>query len=525
MSAHYNLRSQHSAVVSVEPTIPGSLAESPLTEEQTHHSPIPPPTERSVSRVESILRPVRSYSDVVRTRSVSPQPGTGGRSASVNSAMVSHRDKTLAVKPTDRPSENPFLTSSESENESARGNEPWTTVDRRPRMKADKSRKNTQLIEPDPVIEAEKQLTEEERSRILNRRRAEEKARSQELPPSTRGEGPSKGKGVDPRNWGDLDIEESELDMDVQYEALHTWAQTREWADQGPEPQPANDPGPDPEIGTENAIQAAVRAVEERVSQHFEARLQALQDELECQRRDNRVNPEVPKDKKSKKVRVSTNQVKEMVENIVNRPTRKRDNRATPPAVDAAAQIARKSYLGRAFDKIKEGRRRHTLREDDSSENASLSSSSSDESSSSSDSSSESSTSSDSSSYVRKAKSKKHSKKKKGKTTRKGRNTLKLVPPTEYDGTADSRVFHRFMTEGKAYLEDSNVSRSKQVRVLARYLKGKAHEFYTRQVSDKPEEWRLSEFLTELFNYCFPLDYRLRQRKKNCTAATRAIRE
>lgn len=51
------------------------------------------------------------------------------------------------------------------------------------------------------------------------------------------------------------------------------------------------------------------------------------------------------------------------------------------------------------------------------------------------------------------------------------------------------------MTEGKAYLEDGQVPRASQVRILARHLKGKAHDF-------------------ELFNYCFPLDYRSKQRKK-----------
>jgi hypothetical protein len=70
------------------------------------------------------------------------------------------------------------------------------------------------------------------------------------------------------------------------------------------------------------------------------------------------------------------------------------------------------------------------------------------------------------------------------------------------------------MTEGKSYLEDGHVTKTNQVRILARYLKGKAHDFYTQQVSDRPEEWKLSKFLTELFNYCFPLDYHSRQRKK-----------
>ncbi|KAG2335854.1 hypothetical protein BDR05DRAFT_834301, partial [Suillus weaverae] len=49
---------------------------------------------------------------------------------------------------------------------------------------------------------------------------------------------------------------------------------------------------------------------------------------------------------------------------------------------------------------------------------------------------------------------------------------------------------------------------------LSRFLKGKVHEFYLRQVSDSPGTWRLDDFFTELFSYCFPLDYSTKQRKK-----------
>ncbi|KIO05447.1 hypothetical protein M404DRAFT_68327, partial [Pisolithus tinctorius Marx 270] len=42
----------------------------------------------------------------------------------------------------------------------------------------------------------------------------------------------------------------------------------------------------------------------------------------------------------------------------------------------------------------------------------------------------------------------------------------------------------------------------------------KAHEFYVREVSGDPYKWRLSDFFTELFNYCFPIDFRMRQREK-----------
>ncbi|KIN94698.1 hypothetical protein M404DRAFT_70769, partial [Pisolithus tinctorius Marx 270] len=42
----------------------------------------------------------------------------------------------------------------------------------------------------------------------------------------------------------------------------------------------------------------------------------------------------------------------------------------------------------------------------------------------------------------------------------------------------------------------------------------KAHEFYVQEVSGDPYRWRLSDFFTELFNYCFPIDFRMCQREK-----------
>jgi len=79
------------------------------------------------------------------------------------------------------------------------------------------------------------------------------------------------------------------------------------------------------------------------------------------------------------------------------------------------------------------------------------------------------------------------------------------------------RSFHQFLTEGIAYVKDGKVERCKRVFILAHYLKGRAREFYTREVSGDPYHWRLKDFFTELFNYCFPINFRMKQREKlNC---------
>ncbi|KIK11320.1 hypothetical protein PISMIDRAFT_72047, partial [Pisolithus microcarpus 441] len=40
-------------------------------------------------------------------------------------------------------------------------------------------------------------------------------------------------------------------------------------------------------------------------------------------------------------------------------------------------------------------------------------------------------------------------------------------------------------------------------------------------------KWRLSDFFTELFNYCFPIDFRLRQREKlqSCYQNSKTVKE
>jgi hypothetical protein len=89
------------------------------------------------------------------------------------------------------------------------------------------------------------------------------------------------------------------------------------------------------------------------------------------------------------------------------------------------------------------------------------------------------------------------------------------IPPKDYDGTADSRAYHRFVMEGETYLRDGKVPRERHIRILAYYLEGKAYNFYTQKVAfDDPNNWSVHKFFTELFNYCFPVDYRQRMRIK-----------
>lgn len=94
------------------------------------------------------------------------------------------------------------------------------------------------------------------------------------------------------------------------------------------------------------------------------------------------------------------------------------------------------------------------------------------------------------------------------------KTTLKPIVPKEYNGAADSRLFYRFVTEGTAYVIDGRVALDRQVFVLSYYMAGPAYDFYTQKVSMNFYDWTLSAFFEALFNYCFPVNYRMVQRDK-----------
>ncbi|KJA14733.1 hypothetical protein HYPSUDRAFT_150014, partial [Hypholoma sublateritium FD-334 SS-4] len=83
-----------------------------------------------------------------------------------------------------------------------------------------------------------------------------------------------------------------------------------------------------------------------------------------------------------------------------------------------------------------------------------------------------------------------------------------------YDGSPDSRLYNRFVTEGTAYVTDGKVPADRQVFILSYYMKDTAYDFFMQKVSSNFEDWTLHRFFEELFNYCFPISFRSEQRKK-----------
>ncbi|KIK51076.1 hypothetical protein GYMLUDRAFT_181906, partial [Collybiopsis luxurians FD-317 M1] len=104
---------------------------------------------------------------------------------------------------------------------------------------------------------------------------------------------------------------------------------------------------------------------------------------------------------------------------------------------------------------------------------------------------------------------------------------LKPDPPDVYDGSVDVHAFTRFVTEGTAYVYDGHVPKNRRVLKLSKYLSGRAYQFYLTTVADDPFSWKIHKFFTELYNYCFPVTYRLDQRRKlnRCFQNKKSVRE
>ncbi|KIK40523.1 hypothetical protein CY34DRAFT_13650 [Suillus luteus UH-Slu-Lm8-n1] len=402
MSSHYNLRSQRSAVPSVEPCIPGTLAESPLTDTETYNTPTPSPTESP-----PVLVLVSPFSDPCAPIA------TWYERAEPYERVPSEEPENNKIN------ENPFLSTSESSSDDE--NSPWTTADHH-RCKS----KRELPVRKDLVVEAEKLLTEEEKKHILNRRHVEEEALSQGLTPSTMDKGQSKGKNIDPRNWGDAGLEESNLD-------------------EGPEGGSEATSNDESDTVTRDPIQEAVEAAVRQATQKYEEQIRQLQNKLENKRTSKGKHKKAPKAKASKE-KVTFDPIQEMVDKAIKHTSRAREWHATPPAVNAAAQIAKKSYLGHAFKDVRRPKKRN-------SDESTSASSSATEQSSMEDSSSSSEMDGSSPVKDRRASRLAHRAKKR-KLARQKKILIKPVPPTEYDRSPDSHTFHRFMTEGKAYLED-----------------------------------------------------------------------
>ena len=273
----------------------------------------------------------------------------------------------------------------------------------------------------------------------------------------------SKGKGVDPSNWGNVGLSPEEMDVSAQRKALKE-LKVKKTAHKG-----RSGAKKQPKASTSRYVTPVPD------TPHFES---------------------ADKTRKGRKT-------KQLVAEV--RPV---------------TQIPKNSYLGAAFKQVKaadhKGKRKRSPSSPESSDSSSDAApdDGDDESSDPSDSGSSSSESYDDSSdddddYPRR-KGKRSRKRKRSRSPRKA----KPIAPRDYDGRENPRAFHRFMKESINYLEDAKVKRKRYAYTLSRYLTGRAYNYYTQKVALTEEKWSLDEFFQGMFNYCFPANYRTKLRAK-----------
>ncbi|KAJ6561657.1 hypothetical protein B0H19DRAFT_1286866, partial [Mycena capillaripes] len=102
---------------------------------------------------------------------------------------------------------------------------------------------------------------------------------------------------------------------------------------------------------------------------------------------------------------------------------------------------------------------------------------------------------------------------------------LKPIPPTTYNGDPDANAFHRFVREGSAYVNMGRVPSKNQVFYLSYFLENKARDFYNQVVVRDEDSYTLEKFFLELFEFCFPIDFRGKQRKRlsRCVQSKKSV--
>ena len=200
-----------------------------------------------------------------------------------------------------------------------------------------------------------------------------------------------------------------------------------------------------------------------------------------------------------------------------NRITGRSTNFGRPEESRPVTQIAPKSYLGAALRSVAQPRKpRQPSAPPSDPGSSSPSSRSSDDESPSDSSSDETSESEQDRRRGKRRRDNRHGQNRRRRqrsSSSSSRTTIKPIPPKTYDGSANVQAYHRFIRESDAYLRDGKVRDERKVFLLSYYLTGKAYDFYIQRVAITEEQWNIPQFYEGLFNFCFPVDYRMQLRK------------
>ncbi|KAF9563675.1 hypothetical protein CPC08DRAFT_632496, partial [Agrocybe pediades] len=91
---------------------------------------------------------------------------------------------------------------------------------------------------------------------------------------------------------------------------------------------------------------------------------------------------------------------------------------------------------------------------------------------------------------------------------------IKSSPPFVYKGEVQATLFKKWAREVRLWVEQGRLSEPEGVRLAGKYLEDCAYNFFERDVLSLKKEYNLTEFFSHLFDYVFPVDFRMRQRDK-----------
>jgi hypothetical protein len=97
---------------------------------------------------------------------------------------------------------------------------------------------------------------------------------------------------------------------------------------------------------------------------------------------------------------------------------------------------------------------------------------------------------------------------------RRFQNSVKISPPVLYNGQPDFDAFEHWLYSLNHYFSMTEFPEIHRVPHLQNFLTGRAATFFMTFVAPDPTAFTVDRFTKELFDYCFPPDFRRNLRKK-----------
>ena len=234
MSRTYNFRTRTDAGIAIQPRVSAAAASRPRTVATGTRDPppyVPSPAHNNDSTT-------ALYSDVVASRPPSPRREKDTESVEARDVEDERLEGDVPVANITVPNINDNNSSYEEvPHELNENDSPWTMVIHRHRRARSLSSLNGPRTNNREAGNIQGELTAEQ-ARVVyaatnnmtvqqkeTLKRRHDKVNSPQSPTHSNGEGPSrnKGKGIDPREWGNVNISQESLDVEAQVAALESF--------------------------------------------------------------------------------------------------------------------------------------------------------------------------------------------------------------------------------------------------------------------------------------------------------------